>query len=302
MNITSKITSALLRNKAEEMAADIPKIKSTAIKAAMSILQGNHGQLRAGTGEKFWQYREYDIYDRPEDIDWRQSAKNDNIYIRQKEWQTVQTNMFWVQNNVSMKYRSSKELPYKNVAATTIALAIAVLMTRDHEQAGPLDGSFSCGRTSSIIDKLSESFLYKQGEGISSVSSYTVPKNSNIILCGDFLDPLEDIEKAISPLTEKASRIFIIQVMDPAELDLPYEGRVIFDNKKSMGRFHINNVQSIKAEYQENISNHLNELDNLCKKYGWLRTLYNTDNDMIDALLSTWVAISGDNQINTGIL
>ena len=78
-----------LITRAERDAAHLPDMQLRAEKAAQSIFNADHNQHKTGTGEKFWQYREYIFGDRPQDIDWRQSAKGDRIYIRQKEWQTT---------------------------------------------------------------------------------------------------------------------------------------------------------------------------------------------------------------------
>ena len=75
---------ATVRQRAEETAARLPALLVAADRVAATVAQGVHGRRRVGQGETFWQFRQYQQGDPVARIDWRQSAKRDNIFIRRK--------------------------------------------------------------------------------------------------------------------------------------------------------------------------------------------------------------------------
>jgi len=75
-----------LRRRAEKLAAGYPALQAEAERVAAVVAQGVHGRRRPGQGETFWQYRNYQPSDSANQIDWRRSARGDQVYIRENEW------------------------------------------------------------------------------------------------------------------------------------------------------------------------------------------------------------------------
>ena len=232
-----KLTLPLLRRQAEEESAGLPALMAAAQKAAQSVLTGEHAQRKPGAGEKFWQFREYDPTDRPQDIDWRQSGKGDRIFVRQKEQQTMQTALFWCAGGAGMDYTSVATCPTKHESAAIITLALAIMMRHAGEQIGLLDGSSPPGRSDHTLQMIGHNLIKKSDE--SCPHAKLIPNNADVILCGDFLDTPETIEKIIAPIAARAGSGIVIQTLDPAEIDLPYAGRAIFENMGGAERHHI---------------------------------------------------------------
>lgn len=282
-----------LRHKAEEEAADLPALRAMAERAVESILHGEHRQRKAGSGEQFWQFREYTPSDRPQDIDWRQSAKSDGIYTRQKEWQTTQTAVFWANKTASMDFRSKKALHSKEEAARILTLALALLMTRAGEQIGWF-GALRTGRSELAIERLGDRLL-DQDDKTASLPDYMqhrLTPNSSFIMTGDFLEPIEKTREAFKKLSAQSSNGLAIQILDPAELDLPYSGRVIFENAEKDNHELINHVSSIRAEYKSRIENHIHEFQNLCRECHWDYALHRTDKPVKDTLACIWETLA----------
>lgn len=282
----------MIHHKAEEAAAGLPALKAAAEKAAKSVLTGDHRQRKSGTGERFWQYREYTPGDRIQDIDWRASARGDRLYIRQKEWQTTQTALFWVQNNDAMSFASANNLSSKGETAATLALALAILMTRNGEQVGLLSGAMRPGRTDNAVQRLGEFLLMPDEKDMpDSHAQQKIKPDSNLILIGDFLAPAEDIEQQIAPLLAITENTMLIQVMDPAEIDLPFTGRVIFEENEQEAH-HIANVESVREDYKKRIESHLASVKEMCRRHRCHWLLHVTDSEIRDTLFSAWMMIS----------
>src|SRR6195952_5128416 len=99
---------------------------------AASVSLGVHGRRRAGMGETFWQFRRYASPDSSSAIDWRQSAKSQHIYVREREWEAAQTVWFWRDASENMNFKSGPKdnSVSKRSRADLLALALASLLVR----------------------------------------------------------------------------------------------------------------------------------------------------------------------------
>lgn len=280
----------LNRQKAESAAARLPALMIRAEKSVASLLHGEHNQRKSGAGVQFWQFREYAQGDRPQDIDWRQSAKTSHIYIRQKERQTPQSTLFWCANTPGMHFRSSSAWPEKREAAQVLSLALALLVTRAGDQAAPL-GAMRAGRSEAALQRLGN-FLFEETADLPEAGFYKIPKNAVLIQAGDFLSPKQKIETAFRGLSAFTARGILIQILDPAEIDLPYEGRTVFEDSGAAHRQQIENAAGIREAYKNRIEDHLRFLHEICAQYGWTYILHRTDTPYETTLSSLWQGMS----------
>jgi uncharacterized protein (DUF58 family) len=279
-----------LRQRAEDAAAHLTFLMAEADKAVVSILHGEHRQRKSGSGERFWQFREYHLGDRPQDIDWRQSGKTDRVFIRQKEWQTNQSCYFWTARSESMAFQSSTELPTKADAARIITLAMALLLTHGGEEVGIL-GSPRKGRSQAALQTLADS-LIEPVWVTQSLPLPEAPRNSSLFLAGDFLDPLESIDQTFKNLSAQSDSGFVVQILDPAEIELPYEGRAVFEAPTDKQRELVNNVSSIRDEYNRRIKAHIEGVKNICRTCEWHHVLHPTNREIKDTLLEIWTTLT----------
>jgi uncharacterized protein (DUF58 family) len=286
--IQQTITSFFLRQIADKESSDLPALMALAERAATNILSGDHALRKPGTGEKFWQYREYDPSDRPQDIDWRMSARTDKVYTRQKEWQSTQSGLFWVQSSESMQFKSNKTFLTKKENGIVLALGLANLLIAAHEKVGLLSGAISPGGSDQKIHNIAEELIRSHTDTLPSVDYKKINKNSTFIILGDFLDPIEIIEKKFIEFSTRTDNVIIFQILDPAEIMLPYEGRYIFENKEISQKHHIQNVESIRYQYQEKINHHIDQITQLCKKHNFFWVLHSTDMPIRDTLFKVW--------------
>ena len=275
-----------LHHSAKDAASDLPALMLKAEKAVAGILQGEHTQKKSGAGERFWQFRDYVPGDRPQDIDWRQSAKTDHVYIRQKERQTTQSAVFWCGESASMNFTSDKKYPSKAETAKILTLALAMLMTRAGEQVG-IFGDTKTGRTENTLHHMGNILcngdLYC--EELPDPSACKLPRHCTFIQIGDFLNPPNEIETAFKKLSTHTKNGLVVQVLDPAELDLPYAGRFIFEDPATKTQEQVGHVGSIRTAYKQRISEHINAVRNICRDRQWDYHLYATDQNISDTLM-----------------
>jgi uncharacterized protein (DUF58 family) len=278
-----------LRHLAQQESAALPALIAEAEKAAISILTGEHAQAKPGTGEKFWQFREYDPSDRPQDIDWRMSARTDRLFVRQKEWQTTQSTLFWLAHNKNTNFKSSKNLPSKFESSMVLSLGMALLVTHAHERIGLLSGTMRQGRSEQSVQTLGLELLKEKTGALPDIDIEKIAPHAGIILAGDFLCTPEELDRALSSLSTRTQNGLVFQVLDPAELTLPYDGRVIFETQSQKENYHIQNVGSVRIPYIEKINAHIESVRQICKKHGWHWLLHQTDAPPRDTLFDAFM-------------
>ena len=79
----------------QALAASMPRLILEARRIAATIIHGLHGRRRAGSGENFWQYRRFMSGEPSGRIDWRRSARDDHLYVREQEWEAAHTVWIW---------------------------------------------------------------------------------------------------------------------------------------------------------------------------------------------------------------
>lgn len=286
--------SAPLRHDAEKHSAALSALVMAAQHAVQNVMSGEHRLRKPGPGERFWQFRDYDPSDRPQDIDWRQSAKGDSVYVREREQQSAQNILFWTSSSASMDFSSSQNLPTKQYAARVLTLATAILLTKGHETVQLLGGDFLPGRTEKTLQHFAEDLIAQEGHDLNSLHVKSVKANTALVLVSDFLDEMEDIRHALRPFAQSVKKGLLVQVLDPAEIELPYDGRYIFEDPAHEKKETINNVASIRDAYQERIAKHMSELKALANRRGWDLVLHRTDEDIGKTLFKIWMRLSTD--------
>ena len=87
------------------LAASMPRLILEARRVAATVIHGLHGRRRAGPGENFWQYRRFVSGEPAARVDWRRSARDDHLYVREQEWEAAHTVWIWPDRSPSMAFR-----------------------------------------------------------------------------------------------------------------------------------------------------------------------------------------------------
>ena len=74
---------------ARSLAETMPRLILESRRIAATVIHGLHGRKRAGPGENFWQYRRFVSGEPARRVDWRRSARDDNLYVREQEWEAA---------------------------------------------------------------------------------------------------------------------------------------------------------------------------------------------------------------------
>jgi uncharacterized protein (DUF58 family) len=212
-----------------------------------------------------------------ERIDWRQSAKGDRLYIRETEWAAAQSVYLWRDTNPGMNYRSSNSLPTKQDRCELLLLALGALLVRGGERIALLGGRGPASGKGALNAVLS-------GLGLDtplSAVDRTVPRHATLILLSDFLEPVEEIGPALERIAGGGAAVELVQVLDPAEIALSFNGRVRFremaTDAPSDSDALIPRVESVRTAYRQALAQQQDALSELARRHGWNFMVHSTD-------------------------
>src|ERR1700757_4817333 len=118
------------------LAASMPRLILEARRVAATVIHGLHGRRRAGPGENFWQYRRFVSGEPAARVDWRRSARDDFLYVREQEWEAAHTVWIWPDRSPSMAFRSPLAEESKVHRALVMAFALAEILVHGGERVG----------------------------------------------------------------------------------------------------------------------------------------------------------------------
>jgi len=282
-----------VREEAENLASALPPLLVAAEQLASAIVLGVHGRRKAGMGETFWQFRRYVIEDPSTAIDWRQSAKSQHLFVREREWEVSESVWFWRDGSLGMQFASSKELPTKIDRATVLTLALASLLVSGGERIALLGGETppAMGRTAlrRIAHILGD--LPPVAKGVPPAASLSRP--GTLVWVSDFLQPLDEIESRMRAFANSGVKGFLVQIIDPAEEDFPFTGRVRFEMPSHADTTMFGKVQNIRTNYRERYADHADAIGLLARRLGWHFLRHRTDKPPQTTLISLYGAIGG---------
>lgn len=277
--------------RAEAAAARLPPLVVEAERIAATLAQGVHGRRRAGTGDAFWQFRPYVAGDAAARVDWRQSAKADRLFVRETEWEAAQTVVLWRDRTASMRWRSTPALPAKGERADLLLLALAALLLRGGERVRLLPGPPRAFAGRGALPALAQALSRAEGTAAPQ-ADLSLPRHARLVLFGDFLQPVEQVQAALSSFAARPLRGQMLQVLDPAEESLPYAGRVRFEGLEGEIPALVPRVEDIRPLYAERLAAHRAALAALARAAGWGFATHRTDQGPQMALLALWQALA----------
>lgn len=285
------MSTAAPARRAEALAARLPPLLVAAERVAATVAQGVHGRRRVGQGESFWQFRPFLPGDAVARIDWRRSARSRRLFIRETEWEAAQTVCLWRDASASMRWRSRGAAVEKIARAELLTLALAALLLRGGERVRLLGGGGRALAGRAALDTLAaELALRTDASGLP--GDTTLPRHASAVLMGDFLAPLPAIRAAIGRLAAIPVRGHLLQILDPAEETLPWEGRLRFAGPEDEGEVLVARVGGVRAAYAGRLAAHRDGLRAICRAAGWTFATHRTDAPPEPALLALYTALA----------
>jgi uncharacterized protein (DUF58 family) len=270
---------------ARTLAESMPRLILEARRIAATVIHGLHGRKRAGPGENFWQYRRFFSGEPARRVDWRRSARDEHLYVREQEWEAAHTVWLWPDRSPSMLFKSQLAQESKLDRCLVVAFAVAEMLVQAGERVG-LPGLMRPTGSRNVLDKMANAIVHDVTERPSLPPSFSPSSLAEIVLVSDFWSPLSEVRKTLAQLSSTGAHGHTVQVVDPAEEVFPYSGRVEFVEPEGAGSITAGRAEAWKGEYEQRVIAHRAELRAETDKLGWSFTIHRTDHAATELLLA----------------
>ncbi|MFG0335069.1 MAG: DUF58 domain-containing protein [Maioricimonas sp. JB049] len=218
-----------------EMLARLSGLELRARVLVEGYLAGLHRSPHEGFSVEFAEHREYVPGDDLRYLDWKVFGKRDRYYLKQFEAETTFTCHLLVDLSESMVFRSSDAALSKADYAKCLAAAIASIVLRQQDAVGltifdsqvrselPVSGKRS--QLQEIIRRLETS----EPAGESAIGDVLhdiarrLGRRSVVIVISDLFDEPDQIAAGLQHLRFQRHDLSVLQVIDPAEADFPFD-------------------------------------------------------------------------------
>ncbi len=281
--------------KSQKLAARVPRLILEARRVAATLIHGLHGRRRAGPGENFWQYRRFSSGEAAQNIDWRRSARDDHLYVREREWEASHTVWIWADRSPSMDFNSHLTEWSKLDRALVVSFALAEVLVQGGERVG-IPELLRPTANRNIIDKMAQAMVHDTGERPSLPPNFSPAAFSEVLLLSDFWSPIAEFRQIIGKLGATGARGHVVQIVDPAEESFPYAGRIEFIESEGLGSVTAGRAETWRNDYQKLVADHRAALRAECEQFGWSFTVHHTDRGPTELLFAIHARMGASGQ------
>jgi uncharacterized protein (DUF58 family) len=225
------------------------------------IMSGIHRSRAKGFSVEFEAHREYSPGDEIRRIDWKALGKFDRYFIKEYEDETNLRAYLCLDSSASMDYASDGITKYDY--GCTLAASLAYLILRQQDAAGLV--TFS-NRIENFVpprakrDYMTQILQALESRGPAGETNVgrileevagQIKRRGLVVLVSDLLDEPEQILKALRLFRFKGNDVIVFHLLDPAEMDLPFEGNILFEDLETVDLRVIADPRAIRKTYQQ---------------------------------------------------
>ena len=290
-NAIAKTDGIAFVKPAKTLASALPDLLVEAHRIAATVASGWHGRRQAGPGETFWQFRPFMPGESVTRIDWRKSARDDLLQVREREWESAHTLWLWPDLSPSMVFRSDLAPVTKEARALVLMLAMADLLPRSGERVG-IPGLMPPTHDRRAAERAARALALSQTtEALPDPGM--IRRFQDVIVFGDFLDDAETILNRLQAIAATGARGHLVQVLDPIEETFPFSGRTEFRDPETGATIKAGRAEAWRVAYQAKLAAHRATLIEKTARLGWTFLVHHTDRSAADVLLALHARLAG---------
>jgi uncharacterized protein (DUF58 family) len=267
-----------------DLAARLPRLILEARRVSASV-HGIHGRRRAGPGETFWQYRPLVTGESASRIDWRRSARDGHLFVREREWEASHAIWLWIDRSASMGFASSLAMAPKVDRALVAGFALAETLVEGGERVGHL-GLTRAMASRRIVETLAQAIVVdSKGETADLPPDAALPRLAEAIIITDGLTPASALAKRIATMASSGARGHILLIADPIEETFPFTGQAELVDLEDGLSLRVGDAGAWGEQYRQRLEAHRDAIKEACRKAGWTLTLHRTDRPASEGVL-----------------
>ena len=294
----------------------LARISSLDLRARLiveGLMTGMHRSPYQGISVEFAQHRPYVAGDDIRHVDWKVLAKTDRIYLKQYQEETNLHLICIVDASESMAFGSVGEgtearrhegttggrwSKYDHATAIAASLSYMAIQQQDSVGLAVFDNdlrryhkpSNNPGQWKLITQELTQIPRNKKthtGKILDQLAE-KLTHRSLIVILSDFFDDLDSIRKGLRHLRYKKHELMVFQILDPLEIEFPFEDVTLFKGLEEMGEL-LTEPRALRDGYLEQLKLFTEELKKMCRGMHIDFTRMNSG-DQLDVALSGFLA------------
>jgi len=281
----------------------LAKLQGLELRARLIVegyVAGVHRSPYHGFSIEFAEHREYVPGDDLRYVDWKVYGKTDKFYLKQYEEETNLVAYLLVDGSESMGYRGPNaalsKLEYAQCAAGALAYVILQqqdsvgLVTFDSEVRALVRASSNPSHLKQLLHVLESTTPQRRTQTgpIFHDLAERLKKRGIVLVFSDLLDDPQALLAGLKHLRHRRHEVILFHVLDPAELDFPFERTTLFKGLEGLPEV-LTDPQALRRAYLAELEQFVRTIQEGCRArrmdYVQLRT-----DQPLELVLSTYLA------------
>lgn len=225
---------------------------------------GLHRSPYQGFSNEFAEHREYAQGDDLRYVDWKVFGKSDRFYLKQFEEETNLICYLLLDTSESMQYQGPhsplSKLVYGQCAAAALAYLVlrqrdAVgLVTFDHEVRQVIRPSTNPTQLKQLLGVMEQTTAARKTRTgpIFHDLAERLARRGIVLVISDLFDDADELLAGLKHFRHRRHDVIVFHVLDPAELDFPFQQITTFKGLESLGMV-VAEPRSLRAAYQQEV-------------------------------------------------
>ncbi|MGH7214045.1 MAG: DUF58 domain-containing protein [Tepidisphaeraceae bacterium] len=243
------------------------------------LMTGMHRSPYQGASVEFAQHRQYVPGDDIRHVDWKVLAKTDRVYLKQYLEETNLQLILVVDASESMGYGTVGDVDAawtKYDHATAIAASLAYMAIQQQDSVGLaifdqtlsryFKPSNSPGQWKIVVQELQQIPRWNKtntGKILDQLAE-KLTHRSLVVILSDFFDELSGIQQGLRHLRYKKHEIMAFQVLDPMEVEFPFEDVTLFKGMEDLGEL-LTEPRALREGYLDQLNTFTEEFKRMCR-------------------------------------
>lgn len=238
------------------------------------LMSGIHRSRAKGFSVEFEEHREYSPGDEIRRIDWKALGKFDRYFIKEYEDETNLRAYLLLDASASMDYASDGITKFDY--ACTLTASLAYLILKQQDAAGIV--TFSNRIEAFVPPRAKRDYLTQilhalenrtpggetnVGKILDDIAGQ-VKRRGLVVLVSDLLDEPAEILKGLRQFRFKGNDVIVFHLLDPAELNLPFDGNILFEDLEASNLQVITDPRAIRSTYQQVVQEFITDMRKQC--------------------------------------
>jgi len=256
-------------------------------------LSGQHRSPQHGFAVEFAQHREYVPGDDIKHIDWKVYGRTERFYLKQYQLETNLICWLLVDASQSMAYGSGPLRKYDYACLAAASLAYLIVQQSDSVGLALFDAQVRRFlRPSGTLPQFKE-LIRSLGDGPSAAPTKLGPvlhevagrarQRGLVLLFSDLFDDVPSIVSGLQHLRYDRHEVVVFHVLDPAELDFPFEDATLFRGLEVPAEL-LTDPRGLRQGYLRELNAFRDELRRGCRSLNIDLVELRTDQDLGVAL------------------